>query len=406
DMTAQDANNFDTNLTWSITITKPNGQNTLPGGTGYDAPSPGAVSGIVFPIKRTDPGYVVTITATDSSGNVGNTVTRELKIGDNLPPTLTMMGKSVIHDFLRFAPNSTGTPPTPPTQTDEITGQEFNASGFAQGEHRMLLAAYDFVDPGVYGEDENVNWSVDSGFPDWDGDGIGEGYEFVKVTDRGEMETCSFQGTKTPLKIHVYSVLETMPLEQLQNILKNGSGYTASAQTPIADSVDPVKGYSFTDAGKDTNASRITNLRGTMLTLEYRVMDGWENLSNIRVRNVYIYESSQYDQYAFYATPINGLQNDPSGAMENYFNDGSGGAYLTSFRKDTDGDGMSDYWEAVFETDAKVPDASHANPDWSLLNNVDPNVIRTRVQNALLDASQLDDMNPNWINGSHILLGL
>ena len=406
DMTAQDANNFDTNLTWSITITKPNGQNTLPGGTGYDAPSAGSVSGIVFPVKRTDPGYVVTITAADSSGNVGNTVTRELKIGDNLPPTLTMMGKSVIHDFLRFAPNSTGTPPTPPTQTDEITGQEFNATGFAQGEHRMLLAAYDFVDPGVYGEDENVNWSVDSGFPDWDGDGMGEGYEFVKVTDRGEMETCSFQGTKTPLKIHVYSVLETMPLEQLQNILKNGSGYTASAQTPIADSVDPVKGYSFTDAGKETNASRITNLRGTMLTLEYRVMDGWENLSNIRVRNVYIYESSQYDQYAFYATPINGLQNDPSGVMENYYNDGSGGAYLTSFRKDTDGDGMSDYWEAVFQTDAKVPDASHATPDWSLLNNVDPNVIRTRVQNALLDASQLDDMNPNWINGSHILLGL
>jgi hypothetical protein len=406
DMTAQDANNFDSNLTWNITIAKPNGQNTPPGGTGYDAPAPGAASGIVFPIKRTDPGYVVTITAMDSSGNVGNTVTRELKIGDALPPTLTMMGKSVIHDFLRFSPNTTGTPPTPPTQVDEISGQEFNASGFAQGEHRMMLAAYDFVDPGVYGEDENVNWSIDSGFPDWDGDAVGEGYEFIKVTDRGEMETCSYQGTATPLKIHVYSVLETMTLEQLQNILKGGYGYTASSKTPITDSADPAKGYAFTDSGKEANTSRLTNLNGTLLTLEYRVMDGWGNLSNIRVRNVYIYESSQYDQYAFYATPINGLQNDPSGVMENYFNDGSGGDYLTSFRKDTDGDGMSDYWEAVFETDAKVPDSSHATPDWSLLNNIDPNVIRTRVQNSLLDASQLDDMNPNWINGSHILLGL
>jgi len=403
DMTATDANDYDSNLTWSITITKPNGQNTPPGGTGYDMPVSGAVSGIVFPIKRSDPGYIVTMTATDSSGNVSNSVTRELKIGDALPPTLTMMGKSIIHDFLRFAPNATA---TPPTQVDEITGLEFNASGFAQGEHRMMLAAYDFVDPGVYGEDENVNWSVDSGFPDWDGDGVGEGYEFVKVTDRGEMETCSYQGAETPLKIHVYSVLETMTLEQLQVILEGGFGYTASSKTPITDSTDPAKGYAFTDSGKDTNTSRLTNLNGTLLTLEYRVMDGWGNLSNIRVRNVYIYESSQYDQYAFYATPINGLENDPSGKMENYFNDGSGGDYLTSFRKDTDGDGMSDYWEAVFETDAKVPDASHATPDWSLLNNVDPNVIRARVQNSLLDASQLDDMNANWINGSHILLGL
>jgi hypothetical protein len=406
DMTAQDANDFDSNLTWSVTITKPNGQNSLPGGTGYDRPSPGAFSGIAFPINRADPGYIVTITAADSSGNISNAVTRELKIGDALPPTLTMMGKSIIHDFLRFAPNATGASPTPPTQVDEITGQEFNASGFGQGAHRMLLAAYDFVDPGVYGEDENVNWSIDSGFPDWDGDGVGEGYEFVKVSDRGEMETCSYQGTETPLKIHVYSVLETMTLEQLQNILKGGYGYTASSKTPITDSADPAKGYAFGDPGKEANTSKHTNLNGTLLTLEYRVMDGWGNLSSIRVRNVYIYESSQYDQYAFYATPINGLENDPSGSMENYFNNGSGGDYLTSFRKDTDGDGMSDYWEAVFETDAKVPDASHAAPDWSLLNNISPGVIRTRVQNSLVDASQLDDMNPNWINGSHILLGL
>ena len=97
---------FSLNLTWNVTITKPNGQNSLPGGTGFDEPSPGALSGIVFPLRQSDPGYVVTITASDSSGNVSplcrDPVTRELKIGDTLPPTLTMMGKSVIHDFLRF----------------------------------------------------------------------------------------------------------------------------------------------------------------------------------------------------------------------------------------------------------------------------------------------------------------
>ena len=66
-MTAQDANNFDSNLTWNVTITKPGGMNSPPGGTGYDAPSLGAAAGIVFPAKNTDPGYVVTITASDSS---------------------------------------------------------------------------------------------------------------------------------------------------------------------------------------------------------------------------------------------------------------------------------------------------------------------------------------------------
>ena len=407
DLTAQDANNnFDGNLTWNVTITKPNGQNTLPGGTGFDEPSPGALSGIVFPLRQSDPGYVVTITASDSSGNVSDPVTRELKIGDTLPPTLTMMGKSVIHDFLRFAPNTSGNPPTPPTHVDEISGLEYNSTGFGQGDHRMMLSAYDFVDPGVYAEDGNVNWSIDSGYPDWDGDGIGEGYEFVKVNNRSEMETCSHQGTQTPLKIHVYSVLETMTLEQLQGIMEGGSGYTASSKTPITDSSDPTKGYAFTDSAKEGNVSRLTNLNGTLLTLEYRVMDGWGNLSNISVRNVYVYESSQYDQYAFYATPVGGLQNDPSGTMESYFNDGSGADYLTSFRKDTDGDGMSDYWEAVFETDPKVPDASHATPDWSLLNGLNSSVIRSRVQNTLFDASQLDDMNTNWISSSHILYGL
>lgn len=413
DMTAQDANNFDSNLTWNVTITKPSGQNTPPGGTGYDVPSAGAVSGIVFPVRQADPGYVVTITASDSSGNTSDPVTRELKIGDALPPTLTMMGKSVIHDFLRFSPNATGTPPSPATQTDEISAKEYNSTGFGIGEHRMMLSAYDFVDPGAYGEDANVNWSVDSGFPDWDGDGVGEGYEFVKVTDRAQMESCTYQGTPTYLKIHVYSVLQTMTLEQLQNTLSGGTitpgdgfGFTASAKTPKTDNADPVNGYAFADAAKESNTSRLTNLNVTMLTLEYRVMDGWGNLSNIAVRNVYVYESYQYDQFAFYATPINGLENDPSGEMEAYYNNGSTTNYLTSFRKDSDGDGMSDYWEAVFETDHKLPDASHATPDWSLLNNVSPSVIRSRVQNTLLDASQLDDMNSNWINGSHILMGL
>ena len=129
-------------------------------------------------------------------------------------------------------------------------------------------------------------------------------------------------------------------------------------------------------------------------------------MSNISNRVVYIYESSQYDNYAFYATPINGLEGNATGEMAAYYNNGSSTNYLTSLRKDTDGDGMSDYWEAVFQTDPKVADSSHATPDWSLLNGLNSSVIQTRVQNTLLDASLLDDMNTNWISSSHILHGL
>jgi hypothetical protein len=403
DLTAQDAtNNFDSNLTWNVTITKPNGQNTPPGGTGYDEPSPGAVSGIVFPVKQSDPGYIVSITASDSSGNVSTPVTRELKIGDTLPPTLTMMGKSIIHDFLRFSTNTTGTPPSPATHTDGFSGNEYNATGFDGGDHRMMLANYDFVDPGVYGEDENVNWSIDSGFPDWNGNGVGEGYEFVKVADRAQMDSCTYQGTPTYLKVHIYSTFNTTTLEQMQNDLYGGYGSGSAAKTPETNS----SGYAFTDLNKESDPSKLRNLNVTSILIEYRVMDGWGNLSNIASRRVYVYESSQYDEYAFYATPINGLEGNSSGEMSAYYNNGSSTNYLTSFRKDTDGDGMSDYWEAIFETDHKLPDASHATPDWSLLNNISPSVIKNRVQNTLMDASQLDDMNSNWINGSHILMGL
>ena len=45
----------------------------------------------------------------------------------------------------------------------------------------MLLADYNFVDPGVYGEDENSAWNIADNYPDLDGDGIGEGYVSDKV---------------------------------------------------------------------------------------------------------------------------------------------------------------------------------------------------------------------------------
>ena len=83
----------------------------------------------------------------------------------------------------------------------------------------------------------------------------------------------------------------------------------------------------------------------TKILIEYRVKDGWDNLSNIEERTVYIYESRQFDGFAFYATPIT----DGNGvAFEDYYDNNSSGAYLKLTRKDSDGDGVSDYWEKVF----------------------------------------------------------
>ena len=65
-----------------------------------------------------------------------------------------------------------------------MNGTVHNATGFSGGEHRMLLAGYNFVDPGVYAEDNNSAWNVANNYPDLDGDGVGEGYAFIKVTIR------------------------------------------------------------------------------------------------------------------------------------------------------------------------------------------------------------------------------
>ena len=56
-----------------------------------------------------------------------------------------MIGQSEIHDFLRFAQNpGLGNQLQFADQPD--SNVEVNSTGFAQGEHRMLLADYNFVD--------------------------------------------------------------------------------------------------------------------------------------------------------------------------------------------------------------------------------------------------------------------
>jgi hypothetical protein len=91
--------------------------------------------------------------------------------------------------------------------------------------------------------------------------------------------------------------------------------------------------------------------------------------------------------------------------MESFYNNGSGNSYLTSLRKDFDGDGMSDYWEAVFGTDPKVNDPTHSNPNWDELKSLNVEVLKDRVR-TLNDFELIDNMNSEWISNSHFLFQL
>ena len=82
-------------------------------------------------------------------------------------------------------------------------------------------------------------------------------------------------------------------------------------------------------------------------------MDGWSNKSEIASRKVYIYESRQYDGFAFYATPLTNASAQP---FEDFYDNGSGNPFVTSDRKDLDGDGVSDFWEIALGT--KIDDPS------------------------------------------------
>ena len=389
-MSATDAYNFDPNISWDINITKPNGQSFAPGGTGYDEPPSGATAGLVFPAKKSDQGYTVSITASDSSNNVSSPIVIELKIGDTRVPTMSMIGKSEIHDFLRFKSNSSlsnNQLPFSDRPSNPTTNPETNSTGFGGGEHRMLHADYNFVDPGVYAEDENSAWNINEGYPDLDGDGIGEGHAIRRVSAREIMNFCDDNNPATVDTgvIFAYSWFEknSYTVENWQNLMAAGNyGYnTALLPTEANASGSParvpdVNGEDNSTTGgpynfNDANKADLTNFDMTTITIEYRVKDSWDNLSSIMTRTVFIYESRQYGDSAFYATPLT----DASGAaFESYYDvNGTNNAlhannpFITSVRKDSDGDGISDYWEFALGYDYKNP--SDPDPSLNILSN-------------------------------------
>ncbi len=394
-LSAVDANNFDPGLTWVVDFQKTDSSGRGIPGTSY-------VVGEIFPETRNNhgPGYKITVKVSDSSGNISAEVVRYLKVGDLTPPTLTMMGKSEIHDFFRFGQNTNAnlaqgenTPflDRPSNESTIVDGKvtvqgnnpNYDATGFAGGAHRMMLAEYSFTDPGVYAEDENADWALLKGYPDLNGNGVGESYAMKKVRDRLDMDTCSQGGVPVPGVIHVYSFMEDVPpktIKYWQGKMKEGVfGYSTSlladgiispAKVPDVKGDDPTvpgEGFDFNSSNKITD---LTNFDMTQITIEYRVRDHWDNFSAIATRLVYFYESRQFGNFAFYATPISDASNSD---FEDYSNNDGIGPFLSDARKDSDGDGVSDFWEFTLGSDYKNPtDTPVMTADATFQNDLTP----------------------------------
>ncbi len=345
------------------------------------------VPGGIFPDQNTsfptDPdqrGYRVWFRVTDESNNIGESSSpRYLRLGDFRPPVITLIGDSTIHDFLRYGKNNSL------SNNEGIfdqPGVEYNSSGFGGGAHRLILADYNFVDPGAYAEDgDPSNHEADRGsfdktlsspmYPDLDGNGVGETHDMRWVNSYAAMENCNLGHAI----IHVFSKVNqtTQPMSYFQEkLLSEDAAFLADAN------------YTTTDAIYDLNGTG-SQVRRTNFKIYYRVKDGWNNLSEIVERDVYIYESKQVSG-AFYATPVDVSKF----ALYDQNNSGNSQYFLTSIEKDSDGDGVSDFWEVAFGT---RPDLYSDKPtiDNDSLKSLNLAEVKIRLQ-SLPDFSSLDQI--------------
>ncbi len=350
--TATDAYNFDQDLSvssnkWEVTFDPPFQPDTI------------------YPYDRSDSGYTVTVRVKDSSDNYSEPKEFELKIGDYNAPVITFIGEQEIHDFLRYG-ETNGSLANQNLFEDQPTSPdnpEYNATGFSGGAHRIIISDYSFVDPGVFAEDESFNISDNSYplYPDLDGDNRGESYAIKRVTNEDDMENPAEAGI-----IYAYSHLNTMTLAAYQSAAVDGFPVTDPGPTDPNATVIP-------DFDGDSNNDLIDVHK---VTIKYRVKDGWENISDIKERRVYIYISKQYANSAFYATPLYTKDGQPFSDLydANRTTFGQTNPFLTSLQKDYDGDGVSDYWENIFGT---LPDDASDNPNSRGINLADPASYRT-----------------------------
>ena len=328
DMNASDYKNIDNDLStnsaydkWTVTITKPSS----------DTDSNRAfIPGATYPYLQEGDGYVVEITVTDVNGNTSDKITRTLKVGDFKAPELTMIGDEVIHDFFRY-----GARPGIGNQDlfdDRDVTPEYNGTGLNSGAHRLMFADYSFVDPGIYAEDASFSLNE---YPDFDGDGIGEAHAII-VQNPDE----NWPDPLTHGIIYCKSTFITTTLGAIQDKFADSSNTLFENNSSIR---------------YDDNSTASSAI--TVRTINYRVKDGWGNVSDAN-RTIYIYESDWASATkAFYATPLSKYDSDSN------FSDLDD---LSVAETDYDGDGVSDFWEIALGT--RLDDAS----DFPDLNFSDP----------------------------------
>jgi hypothetical protein len=345
-------------------------------------------------IYKSDPqsGYTVRMSVTDESGNISDEVELKLAVIDATPPEIYLLGDAEIHDFYRFGPNDSDLAnvqelPFPdrnaddPSNTLDPSGNPISyiPSGFTSGEHRMLLSKYNFIDPGVYAEDFNGDFHF-SISPDLDGDGIGEthGYVLLQV-DFYDIITYdkTFFVNSTFFKpgiIYVHRSLESVENEQIdlsRNVVKN-----EQYEETVA-----VSNAEITSGGVPINVKKTT------FTFSYLIKDSWDNVPEVtKIRRVHIYESEQLPDYAFYATPIvNGVE------LASYYDtNGSSDNFLSSIRKDYDGDGVSDFWEVLLSEANSNPhlDPSSVDPGWHNPEQLNAALFQLTRKEVTIDGKQ------------------
>jgi hypothetical protein len=297
----------------------------------------------------------VWVRVTDSSGNeatyhIDGTEKpyRELKLKDMIPPTIYLIGDDNISDFQRYR------------QTDD--------SGFGGGGHKVILADYNFADPGAYAEDGEANnprnrgaFDITLGYPDLDGNGVGESHAIAAVDTYQEMLDCN---THEFGVIHVFNKMESI------------SSFDVSSDSNVS-----VNDYDLHGTSGET-------VKKTNFRIYYSVKDGWGNVA-YKHRDINIYESKPSGA-VFYATPLNVSkyaiydQNDSNNTS--YF--------LTSLEKDFDGGGMSDFWEVSFGLDPNNP-----NDDGDY-NRSDPATFKDNHSNFLSRWQTLPDFHELKTSGS------
>ena len=222
-------------------------------------------------------GYLVEISVSDSSGNISDVFTRRLKVGDYDAPVITLIGKSRIHDFFRYGRNNS-LPNNQKLFDDQTNSGEYNSSGYSGGSHRLILSDYNFVDPGAYAEDGNLTeyqgfFNTAQGFPDFDGDGIGEGHAIQQVTQESKM-----LNPEEPGIIYAYRSSQKSTRE-LQDILEQNllpADFNDSAYIP-----DVVgENYDFNTTDKALTDDEKITIDIIEITIQYNVKDGWGNEPN------------------------------------------------------------------------------------------------------------------------------